>query len=326
MPAEIDLSNRRANVAYSGEVPWHGLGFQLPVDATIDEWKVAAGLEWEAVKAPVTFAVPGKKASQLKTFDGRDVLFRSDTQAPLAVVSNRYKAVQPGAVLEFFRDLVGKFHDFEIETAGALRGGAKIWALAKNKEAFKMTKQEVINRYLLLATSYDVTLPTCAIQTSVRVVCSNTLHAALGNTRDAIKVYHTTTFDEEAVKAQLGLDLEWREFCTALEQLAKREVDDTLAENYFKELFYPARKVEAEGTSEKAQGRQVQRMMEIRANAPGAASTAAKGTAYGLVQSVTFYQDHAARARSNDIRLDKAWFGDGATLKRRALTKALELV
>ena len=66
----------------------------------------------------------------LKTYPDSKVLYRSDTLAPLSVVSNRYQVVQPHTVLEFYRDLVATA-GFELETAGVLKGGRKLWALAK---------------------------------------------------------------------------------------------------------------------------------------------------------------------------------------------------
>ncbi|KES22997.1 hypothetical protein FG99_15645 [Pseudomonas sp. AAC] len=53
---------------------------------------------------------------------------------------------------------------------------------------------------------------------------------------------------------------------------------------------------------------------------------AANGTAWGLLNAVTEYIDHERRARSNEYRIDSAWFGQGAVIKQRALDAALQLV
>jgi len=58
----------------------------------------------------------------------------------------------------------------------------------------------------------------------------------------------------------------------------------------------------------------------------GADLASAKGTAFGLLNAVTAYVDHERRARSTDNRLDSAWFGQGATIKQRALEQALLMV
>jgi hypothetical protein len=70
--------------------------------------------------------------------------------------------------------------------------------------------------------------------------------------------------------------------------------------------------------------KRVQALFE--AQGQGAELTAANGTAWGLLNSVTEFVDHERRARSQDSRLDSAWFGQGAAVKQRALDHALQLV
>jgi hypothetical protein len=46
---------------------------------------------------------------------------------------------------------------------------------------------------------------------------------------------------------------------------------------------------------------------------------AAKGTAWGLLCSVTEFVDHERRARSQEYRLDSAWFGQGQPISSSGL-------
>ncbi|MBR7539987.1 DUF932 domain-containing protein, partial [Mycobacterium tuberculosis] len=78
------------------------------------------------------------------------VLYRSDTLEPLSVVSQRYQEVQPSEILEFYRDLTEQA-DFELETAGVLKGGRKFWALAKTGQSTALKGKDVSNGYILLA-------------------------------------------------------------------------------------------------------------------------------------------------------------------------------
>lgn len=115
------------------------------------------------------------------------VLYRSDTLASLSVVSKRYNVVQPHEVLHFYQDLV-QAGRFELETAGVLKGGRMLWALAKTGQDMRLNGGDIVKYYLLLATSCDGTLCTTAQFTSLRVVCNNTLQMALNDKSDAIKV------------------------------------------------------------------------------------------------------------------------------------------
>lgn len=118
------------NMAYQGETPWHGLGNQLDRHQPIPVWLKQAGMDFEIQKSDVMFSVSGGDGLHLKSNPDSKVLFRSDTHEPLSVVSNRYKVVQPSEVLHFYKDLV-EAGGFELETAGVLKGGRKLWALAK---------------------------------------------------------------------------------------------------------------------------------------------------------------------------------------------------
>lgn len=120
------MSHLVETMAYKNEVPWHGLGNRLTQNEPLEVWLVEAGMDWQINESPVMF----KAANTDKSFPENKVLYRSDTLAPLAVVSNRYKVVQPREVLEFYRDLVAT-GGFELETAGVLKEGKKLWALAK---------------------------------------------------------------------------------------------------------------------------------------------------------------------------------------------------
>src|SRR3546814_8839889 len=75
----------------------------------------------------------------ISAFPEQKVLYRSDTKAPLAVVSKRFQVVQPGEILEFYRDLT-EVGGFELETAGVLREGRKFWALARTGQDRKSTR------------------------------------------------------------------------------------------------------------------------------------------------------------------------------------------
>ena len=113
------------------------------------------------------------------------MLYRSDTKAPLSVVSQRYHTVQPRDVLEFYRDLT-EVSGYELETAGVLKGGRKFWALARTGQGAALKDNDQVNGYLLLATSCDGTLATTATPTTIRVVCNNTLTIALDSVYSSV--------------------------------------------------------------------------------------------------------------------------------------------
>ncbi len=310
------------NMAYVGSEPWHGLGNRLLANQPIEIWLKEAGMDWNIKEADVLYSVAEGEGLHLKSNPEAKVLYRSDTFAHLSVVSKRYKVVQPNEVLEFYRDLVSA-GGFELETAGVLKGGKKLWALAKTGQETILRGGDKVKAYLLLATSCDGTLCTTAQFTSVRVVCNNTLQLATGERAGAVKVPHSTKFDPEQVKQSLGLGLSaWETFLGSIKSLASRPVHKFEATNFLVNVLGDANLPLAAQPNKKA----MDNVYALFAGkGMGSDLAAANGTAWGLVNAVTEYVDHQRRARSQDYRLDSAWFGQGASIKGRAFDEAMKL-
>lgn len=223
-------------MAYTGQTPWHGLGNILPPEQSLDIWLKAAGMDWTIEQSEVMFNV-ASDALHIRSFADSKVLYRSDTLKPLSVVSSRYNVVQPHEVLHFYQDLV-EVGRFELETAGSLKGGRKLWALAKTGQNLTLKGGDRVKSYLLLATSCDGTLCTTAQFTSLRVVCNNTLQMALRENTSAIKVPHSTKFNAAAVKEALGLSMaNWELFQRNMTDLSHRPVAPEEAIVFFSDLL-----------------------------------------------------------------------------------------
>jgi len=143
-------------MAYIGGTPWHGLlGNRLTQKQPLEVWQREAGMNWQIQESPVHFkADTVGNLGTIHSLPEQKVLYRSDTKAPLSVVSNRYQVVQPREVLEFYRDLT-EVSGYELETAGVLKGGRKFWALARTGQGTALKGNDQVNGYLLLATSCD---------------------------------------------------------------------------------------------------------------------------------------------------------------------------
>ncbi|USU01355.1 DUF932 domain-containing protein [Pseudomonas siliginis] len=320
------MSHLVEQMAYVGVTPWHGLGSRLSPKQPLETWQHEAGMDWQIRESPVHFKADAiGHLGSIHIFPEQKVLYRSDTKAPLSVVSSRYQIVQPREVLEFYRDLT-EVSGYELETAGVLKGGRKFWALARTGQSIALKGNDQVNGYLLLATSCDGTLATTATPTTVRVVCNNTLTIALDSTAKAIKVPHSTRFDPQAVKKQLGIAVsQWDSFMHRMRMLSERKVQWHEAMGFFMSVLCdasPNSPLPAVLPNEQAL-RKVQSLYEGEGR--GSTLTSAQGTAWGLLNAVTEYVDHKRRARSNEYRMDSAWFGQGAHIKQRALEAALRL-
>ncbi len=321
MAHEIDFSTGTPAIAYVGQTPWHGYGEKLELGQPIEAWLKAARLEWELKRLPVQYLVAGG----LKAMDDRFVLMRSDTEEALSVVSGDYQVVQPKEIVEFYRDLVGQC-GYSLETAGALNGGRKVWALANTGIDGNVGEdgQDRLAAYLLLATSCDKTLATTVAFTSIRVVCQNTLSFAANdvksNKRLHLKVPHNLRFDAEQIKKSLGLiNPAWAGFIEQVRRMAQRQLKAAAASQFFEDVL---RQSESKPLSPKSQ-REQKTIMALFESAQGQELSTAKGTVWGAVNAVTYYAD---KVRPGADRLDSSWFGAGAALKEKAWAKASELV
>lgn len=314
-------------MAYVGATPWHGLGNQLSPNQPVEVWQQEAGMNWQIQESPVRFMADAVgHLGTIHSFPEQKVLYRSDSKEALSVVSQRYQVVQPREVLEFYRDLT-ECSGYELETAGVLKGGRKLWALARTGHSTAIKGNDVVNGYLLLATSCDGTLATTATPITIRVVCNNTLTISLSGATRAIKVPHSTRFDSQAVKKQLGIAVsQWDEFMYRMRALADRKVQWTEAMSFFMEVLCDtsAHDPIPNVLPNKRAMEKVQSLFEGKGR--GSEIESARGTAWGLLNAVTEYVDHERRARSSEYRMDSAWFGQGAVIKQKALDAALQLV
>jgi phage/plasmid-like protein (TIGR03299 family) len=320
---DIDLSTGKPAIAYVGEKPWHGLGEELPHGEPIETWLRAARLEWKLERLPVQYLVDGR----VRTMDDRFVLVRSDTHTALSVVSGDYQIVQPREVLEFYRELLD-LYKYTLETAGALDGGRKVWALARTgvTGAADNDGKDELAAYVLLATSCDKTLATTAAFTSIRVVCQNTLFFAIEDIKTGrqpqVKVPHNLRFDAAQVKQELGLmDKAWAGFIGKVHKMASFQMKPDAASSFFEDLLLQKNE---KALSKKAR-HEHETIIDLFASGPGQGLSSAKATLWGVVNAVTYYADHVRSGPPGD-RLDSAWFGAGYALKEKAWVKASVLV
>lgn len=315
MAHELDMSNGRANMAYTGPVPWHGLGQEIDPDASIDKWRVAAGLNWSVKDTPDQYTV-GK---QTYPVPNSRILYRSDTKGYLGTVSgNRYKVVQPEEILEFYRDLVDE-GQFTMETAGSLKEGQVVWALAKTNQEFRIMGQDLVKGYLLLTTGIGNNLPTRAQFTTVRVVCNNTLQMSLTADSGAT-IRHCSDFIPDQVKAHLGIGkVLFKDFKDQAQEMAKVKLKDKEAMEFIVKVMNDTDKVDLDNIKSP---RPIKQVFELyQGQGMGSNLRSANGTLWGAVNAVTEFLDHH-KGYNSENRVASSFTGQNQTKKDRLLTVA----
>lgn len=296
-------------MAYTGETPWHGLGEQLDPNAPIEVWAERGGFNWTVKESPLFYNAGGKPAM----IEGKKVFYRSDyPEIVLGVATDQFNPVQPHAVLEFYEQFNAET-EFRLHTAGILKQGERFWALAKNNSTYAVGGTDIHENHLLVATANDGSMATRVLPTDVRVVCANTARMALKNESKGLSINHRSIVDWDKVRQWVRGETElftlWGNLYDALSHVP---VNVEQAATFAKDLIAPDWK-----PGEDKMPRKLTKFAETMHQ--GVGQEQAGETAYGLFNSVTRYVDHDVQARTNESRLNSAFFGNGAHLKTAAM-------
>jgi len=314
MAHELEIVNGVAQMAYreSKGLPWHGLGTPVGDDMSPEQMMKAAGLDWEVEKVNTFINYNGE---QVET--GQQALVRSSDGKILTQVGPGWNPVQNADAFEFFTDFVSN-GDMVMDTAGSLKEGRLVWALADVRDGFSLFNGDEVKGYLLFSNPHVYGKSIDIKFVMERVVCNNTLSVALNESgQPAVRVNHRSIFDADKVKEILGLSHNKVErFKEAAEFLGSKNYNEEMLKRFMAKVF---------GTSTREDrdlSRTAERALEVVENQPG--DHFRPGTWWNAYNAVTYMADHEL-GRSADTRMASAWFGSNAKRKVDALDLALEM-
>ncbi len=314
MAHELEIVDGKAQMAYVGELPWHGLGTKVEEELTPDQFQKVAGLDWDVEKQPLV-TPSGVKVKN------KEALVRTSDNTVLDVVGTGWNPVQNSEAFEFFHEycMTG---DMEMHTAGSLKDGQLVWALAKTKESFELFNGDVTENYFLFSNPHQFGKAINIRMTPIRVVCKNTLALSLSSTSDQmVTVNHRKAFDAEEVKEQMGIAREkMAQYKSMAAFLGSKKATGDNVIQYFNEVFGAPAKEKVDNVLPFT-SRNAKLAFENLDTQPGA--NFAQGTWWTAFNSVTHMTDHL-QGRSNDGRLVSSWYGRNRKVKLNALDKALE--
>lgn len=305
-------------MAYTGAVPWHGLGTRIPEDVQYDTRRmlIAAGLDWSVSMVPLVTADSHERVERL-------AVRRSTDSRILGTVGPRFVPLQNDMAFEWFDPFVqagvAAYH-----TAGSLCGGSRIWVLAKlNRDPMEIVPGDVVEKYLLLSHGHDGSLSVRCGFTPIRVVCNNTLSAAhASGSSQLIRLKHTKSLkvNLDAIRDSINtVNARFEATAEQYRRLAHRDINQKDIRNYVKVVF----DLKEEDLSAKAK-RMVEAIERNVVVGLGNTLPGVRGTWWAAYNGLTEYLSHQ-RGRNPDSRLNSLWFGPTATTNKKALDKALEL-
>ena len=300
---------------YSGTEPslWHNLGIELNHPKTAREAIKMAGLDYTVMKKLIEFN-PGLKQDTYATV-------RTDTHDILGVVNKSYKLIQNIDAFTFFDDLVAE-NEAIYETAGVLGKGECVWILAKLPGYINVHGNDIVNKYLLLTNSHDGNSHVRVKLTPIRVVCNNTLTAALQGAGE-VQISHTpnSAQDLEQAGAMLGLsNYLYEQLEVMFNSMAARKITDGQLRDYVQALVPDNEETENTARTENI------RNSVLQLHESGRGAHLARGTWWGAFNSVAEYTDHMMLDEDSNTRLNSIWFGRGEQLKLKAFRLAEKML
>lgn len=309
------------SMAYTGPVPWHGLGNAVSPGLAPDEMIQEAGLDWTVRKEQMYLS-----GGEAITTNFALTRYREDKYLnTLGVCGPRYEPIQNREAFKFFK----RFTDaggMALETAGSLGNGQNVWCLASLNEGFTLPGDDRVNGYILMYHPHIWGKALSIMFTPIRVVCQNTLTMALANSSGHFRMPHVQAFDDDIIASAtetLGLsNYLLKQFEDQAVILSRTPYTDETVNRYIASLFDKSLLMD-EVIEVGDMNRTAHRIRTLLTKQPGAEMKAANDTWWGAFNAVTYYIDHEA-GNDRDTALQSAWFGQRAGLKRQALEAALK--
>ena len=212
-----------------------------------------------------------------------------------------------------------------MHTAGSLKGGQMVWALAKVKESFDLFGGDQVDSYFLFSNPHMYGKSIDIRFTPIRVVCNNTLSLSLEQQAEkSVKVGHRVEFNADEVKTALGIASEkLATYKEAAEFLGKKRYTADALIEYYNTVFPRTadKRVQDKKLSIDTLSRNATMAYDALEVQPGAKY--AEGSWWQAFNSVTFVTDHL-QGRNEDNRLYSSWFGGNQRRKGEALKTAIE--
>lgn len=324
MSHQIDTTAGRAACFVAGQPAWHKLGAVVAEAQTSAEAIQLANLDWTVDLWP-TFAT-NPDGGEPTPLPGQFAVVRSDTRAPLGTVGNYYRPFQNREAFDFMDAIVGERLAM-FETAGALKGGRKVWMLATIPTEYRIAGDDVVQPFVLLTNSHDGTSGLRILPTTVRVVCNNTLTLALNraSSSEGLSIVHTDSLERRVAEARnkLGvINRQLGEFSTQAKALAKRSLNSEQLRDYFTAMVV--------GRGERSQTKLLESFWtnfhNERNTLPGI-----EGSAWAAYNAVSEFADHSmlvmgkGDAERLDNRVNSIWFGAANRMKQQAWQAVLAI-
>lgn len=300
------------------EKAWHGLGKIVENSLTSSQAIIEAGLDFTVEKEPIfvrySEEVKKKLAKKGGIIDKKFGTYRTDTGETFGVVGSVYEIIQNTQAFSFFDNIVGEKKAI-FETAGALYNGKVIFITAKLPSNIIVANNDIIDKYLLLTMSHDGTSSIKAMFTPVRVVCNNTLQAALSS-KNYITIRHTTNAHEKIRQAQQLMHISLKS-SDSTEELYKAMTKIIMNDDKINQMIAESLdlKIDETGTLSTKGTNTVYEVREYLEYGAGQQMEHCRGTLYGVYNGINGYLNNQKEYKTAEVRMENLTNPTGLSFK-----------
>jgi phage/plasmid-like protein (TIGR03299 family) len=299
--------------ASHSEVAWHGLGQIVDKAMTSEEAIKLANLDYEVEKGNVTFL---NKEGQSNPIEGYYATYRDDTQDYLGMVKSRYEIVQNKDAFGFF-DAIVDSGEAIFQTAGALGSGERIFLCAKLPDDF-MVGSEKIEKYIMLTNSHDGTSSIIAGLTNIRIVCNNTLQAALKGLENKVSINHVGGAKDKLKEASrvMGIASKYsQEVASIFNRMVDKKMTEGSYRRFFEEVLKPDYLKVGNPDEQKEASTRLKNMVEATTQFamthPTQTTSETSGTLWGAYNAVSGYFNYIKPYNNAEDKFTSQLFGSG---------------
>ncbi|SEJ60943.1 phage/plasmid-like protein TIGR03299 [Dyadobacter sp. SG02] len=322
----FDENTGKHNFFSVKEKAWHGLGQIVDQYPNSKDAISHAGLDYQVEKADLTALVKNSSNQQLNgsaLVPGYFATMRTDNNAVLGVVGKDYQIVQNRDAFTFFDSIV-ETDGILYETAGALGKGERIFITAKLPGYIQVGSNDMIEKYLFLTTSHDGSGSITAAFTPVRIVCTNTLNAAMKNMTNVVKIRHTSNAVERLRTAHkvMGIANKFSdEVGEIFNHWAKKPITDPQLKKLIEIAMAPNREVLGNIRDGKVNALSTQftnivdDVYEYALTNPTQQLPTTMGTVFGAYNAVTGYFQNVRKFQDDEAKVKSILLGGTAQLR-----------
>lgn len=302
--------------------PWHKVSTVLENAPSIEEALVASGMTWDV-------SLRKMRAGDIP-IETHKAVMRSDSKDILGIVGNNYTPLQNKDAFAWFQPFIDD-GQATLESAGSFLNGKRTFIMAKMAgDNMEIMEGDQVEKFLLLANSFDGSRSVSIGYTPIRISCNNSLTAALNsNQSQIIRVRHDKNVVENVLNVRETIDLVNKQFIATEEMyksLTIKNINKADLEKYVKQVFSykkleqiikdaETKENEKEAIND-ARKRLVLRVEEIFEKEPAK-------TTWNAYNAVNSYLNHE-RGKTDEGRYNSTWFGTNKKIDEVALQLAVQ--